>query len=168
VALARGDLGEAEGQARLAMADVAVESEGALILAQVHVRRSQLPQALAALEKARARALEQHRAPAIGLDSMRADVLARLGRFAEAEAVLKDDIRASQGRPQSYASLAVVVALQGRPRREVHEILEAMVKANPGRETIALGAKTLDFVGDKEAAGAWRRRVAASSGGPPP
>src|SRR5207247_1400016 len=54
VALARSDLAEAERQARLAMADTAAESEAAMILAQVHVRRSELPPALAALEKARA------------------------------------------------------------------------------------------------------------------
>ncbi len=167
VAFARGDLGEAERQARLAMADAAAESEGAMVLAQVQVRRSELPLALAALEEARARALERNRAPAAGLDDLRADVLARLGRFADAEAVLKEEIRSSPGRSQAYASLAVVVALQGRSRGEVHEILETMVKANPVRETMVLGAKTLDFVGDKEAAGAWRRR-AASSGSPPP
>ena len=56
VALARGDLEEAERQARLSMADAATESEGAMILAQVHVRRSELPQALAVLEEARRRA----------------------------------------------------------------------------------------------------------------
>jgi len=167
VALARSDLAEAERQARLAMADAAAESEGAMILAQVHVRRSELPLALAALEKARARALEQNRAPAAGLDYLRADVLARLGRFVDAEAVLRQEIRSSPGRAQTYASLAVVVALQGRSRREVHDILDSMVKANPVRETIALGAKTLDFLGDKDAAVGWRRR-AASSGSPPP
>lgn len=162
VALARGDLTEAERQARLSMADAATESEGALILAQVHVRRSELPQALAALEEALRRATEQKRAPAAGLGPLRADVLARLGRFAEAEAALKEEIRTRPGRAQTYASLAVVVALQGRSRVEIHEILDSMVKANPGRETILLAAKTLDFVGDKDAAGAWRRRAALS------
>ena len=86
-------------------------------------------------------------------------MLARLGRFAEAEAVLREEIRSSPGRAQAYASLAVVVALQGRPRREVHEILDSMVKGNPGRETILLGAKTLEFMGDKDAASAWRKRL---------
>jgi choline-sulfatase len=159
VALARGRLGEAERQARLAMGDAASQSEGAIILAQVHLRRSELPQALAVLEMARARAIEERRAPATGLDYLRADVLARLGRFPEAESVLKEEIRSSPGRSQTYASLAVMVALQGRPRREVHEILDAMVKANPAPETILLGAKTLDFVGEKDAARAWRKRL---------
>ncbi|HEY2946208.1 MAG TPA: sulfatase-like hydrolase/transferase [Vicinamibacteria bacterium] len=159
VALARRDLGEAERQARLAMADAAADSEGAMVLAQVHVRRSELPPALTVLDQARARAIEQRRAPATGLDSLRADVLGRLGRFPEAEAVLKEEIRSSPGRSQAYASLAVMVALQGRPRSEVHEILDSMVKANPARETILLGAKTLVFLGDKDAARAWRRRL---------
>ena len=158
VALARGDLPEAERQARLAMTDAAAESEAATILARVHVRRSELPQALAVLETARARAIEQRRAPATGLDDLRADLLARLGRFAEAEAVLREEIRWFPGRAQTYASLAVVVALQGRPRSEVHEILDSMAKANPVRETILLGAKTLDFLGDEDAARAWRKR----------
>ncbi len=162
VALARHDLGETERQARLAMADAAAESEGALILAQVHVQRKELPQALAVLDEARTRAAEQKRAPAAGLNYLRADVLARLGRFAEAEALLKEEIRSFPGRTQTYASLAVVVALQGRPRSEVHDILESMVKANPGRETILLGAKTLAFVGDKDVAARWRRRAVSS------
>jgi hypothetical protein len=64
-------------------------------------------------------------------------------------------------RAQTYATLAVVVALQGRPRGEVREILDTMVRANPGRETILLGARTLDFLGDKDTARAWRRRASA-------
>jgi predicted Zn-dependent protease len=148
------------------MADGATGSEGAVILAQVYVRRSQLAQALDVLENARRRAIDQKHVPAAGLDDMRGDVLGRLGRFAEAEAVFKEQIRAFPGRSQSYASLAVVVALQGRPRSEVHEILDSMVKANPSRETVLLGAKTLDFVGDKDLAGAWRLRAARSESSP--
>jgi Flp pilus assembly protein TadD len=121
VALARGDLAQAEREINLAMADGASRSAG--------------------------------------LDDLRADVLARRGRFPEAEAVLRERIRSSPGRAQTYASLAVVVALQGRPRDEVRAILDAMVQANARRETIALGAKTLDFLGDKGGARAWRRRL---------
>lgn len=164
VALARNDLKEAEGQARLVMAEAGAESEGAMILAQVHVQRAELPQALAVLETARREATERKRAPATGLGPLRADVLARLGRFAEAEAVLEEEVRLLPGRAQTYASLAVVIALQGRPRGEVRGILDSMVRANPGRDTILLGAKTLDFVGDKDAAAVWRRRAAASGG----
>jgi choline-sulfatase len=166
VALARGDLAEAELHARLAMADAAAEPEGAMVLAQVHVRRSELPRALAVLDETRARLLAEKRPPPPGLGPLRADVLARLGRFAEAEAVLREQLRSSPGRAQTYASLAVVVALQGRSREEVHGILDSMVEANPGPPAILLGAKTLDFLGDKVGARAWRRRAAAAAAVP--
>ena len=129
--------------------------------------RAQLPEALATIEKTRARALEQGRNLPTGLEPLRADVLARLGRFTEAEAVLRESIRSFPARAQTYATLAVVMALQGRPRGEVHGTLDSMAKASPGRETILLGAKTLDFLGDKDAARAWRRRAASSGGSRP-
>jgi len=162
VALARGDLAAAESDARAAMANSAAAREGALVLAQVLVRRTDLAGALAVLEEARSRAAAGGHAPPAGLAPLRADVLGRLGRFAEAEAVLREDLRSHPGRSQTYASLAVMAALQGRSRDDVHRILESMVAANPGRETLLLGAKTLDFLGDGNAARAWRRRAAAS------
>jgi arylsulfatase A-like enzyme len=164
VALARGDLAQAEREAHLAMADAAAGLEGAMILAQVHVRRSELARALAVLDEAQGRAREERRMPPPALGPLRADVLARLGRFAEAEAVLEEEVRLFPGRAQTYASLAVVLALQGRARAEVLRVLDAMVQANPGRETLLLAARTLDFVGDKDAAAAWRRRAEPSGG----
>jgi choline-sulfatase len=159
IALARNDLPEAERQARLSTADAATKGEGALTLAQVLVRRSELPQALAVLDAARAEAAAEKRTPVAGLGELRADVLGRLGRFAEAEAGLREEIRSSTARAQTYASLAVIVALQKRPPAEVREILDSMERAYPGRETVLLGAKTLDFLGDKDAAREWRRRA---------
>jgi choline-sulfatase len=160
IALARNDLAEAERQARLSIGDAATKGEGAMTLAQVLVRRSELAQAFGVLDAARAEAAAENRSPVAGLGELRADVLGRLGRFAEAEAGLREEIRSSAARAQTYASLAVIVALQRRPRAEVHEILGSMERAYPGRETLLLGAKTLDFLGDKDAAREWRRRAA--------
>ena len=162
IAMARGDLATAESRARDAMADPAAGAEGAMLLAQVHVQRSELPQALAVVEQARARVLERGGPLPTGLEPLRADVLARLGRFLEAEAVLRQEIRAFPGRAQSYATLAVVLALEGRPRAEVRETLETMARAAPGPSTLLLGAQTLEFLGDKAAARDWRRRAVAS------
>lgn len=134
-----------------------------MLLAQVLVQRSDLPRALVVLDEARARTVERGRRLPGGFDPLRADVLARLGRFAEAEAVLRQHIRSFPASTQSYATLAVVLALEGRPRAEVYDALESMAKASPGRETSLLAAKTLDFLGDKDAARRWRRRAAASS-----
>ena len=161
VALARGDLEEAERQARLSMADAATESEGADDPgASPCAAVGPVPGARGRSRRRAGVHIEQMRAPAAGLRDLRADVLGRLGRFAEAEAELREQIRSAPGRAQSYASLAVLVALQNRSRDEVREILDSMAKANPGRETLLLGAKTLDFLGDKDAA-----RCVATSGG---
>ena len=159
VELERGRLDEAEARAKAALGEDTGRAHQ--LLARVALARNDLKEAERHAQLAMAEA-GSARVP--GLGPLRADVLARLGRFAEAETVLKEEIRSVPGRAQSYASLAVVVALQGRPRDEVHEILEAMVRADPGRETTLLGAKTLDFVGDKAAAAAWRSRVASREG----
>src|SRR5262249_61489483 len=116
VALAQGDLAQAEQEARVSMADAASSSEGAVILAQVYVRRSDPAHALQVLEDARRQALEQKRAPSPALDDMRGDVLGRLGRLREAEAVFREQIKTFPERPQAYASLAVVPALEPPPR----------------------------------------------------
>src|SRR5262249_20657422 len=155
IALARNNLAEAERQARLSMDEPATRGEGAMSLAEVLVRKSELREALGVLDAARAEATAEKRAPQAGLGELRADVLGRLGRFTEAEAGLRDEIRSSRARAQTYASLAVIVALQRRPRAEVHEILDSMERAYPGRETLLLGAKTLDFLGDNDAAREW-------------
>ena len=155
VELEMGQLGEAQANAQAALAEDPAHAY--LLMARVALARGDLAEAEG---KARL-AMADADAKSEGAMTL-ADVLGRLGRFAEAQTVLEQQIRAFPGRAQTYASLAVMVALQGRPRTEVHGILDSMVKANPGRETLLLGAKTLDFLSDKDAATAWRRRAAAS------
>jgi tetratricopeptide (TPR) repeat protein len=161
VALARGDLAEAERRIGLTSAGGPLEPETALVIADLHVRRSEPDKALAVLEAARTSSAASQRAVA-GLEYRRGDVLARLGRNAEAEAAFREAIRTFPKRPEAYASLAVVLTAEGRPRAEVRSLLEAMVEASPGADTAALAAKTLDFVRDPEGAARWRRKAAAS------
>jgi hypothetical protein len=137
------------------------DPNGAMILAQVYLRRSQAVSALDALEKVRVPALG--RKPIAGFDFLRGDVLARLHRYAEAEAAFREEIRAFPRNAQAYASQAVVLALEGRSQAEVHGVLDSMVRASPTRETILLAAKTLEFMGDAEGARAWRHRAAPPS-----
>ena len=154
VELEMGQLKEAEAHARAALEEDPARAH--LLMAKVALARGDLAEA-----EGQARlAMADAEAESEGAMTL-ADVLGRLGRFAEAQAVLEEQIRMFPGRAQPYASLAVMVALQSRPRTEVYGVLESMVKANPGPETILLGAKTLDFVGDKGAAAAWRRRAAS-------
>ena len=155
-ALARGNLAEAEAQARAAR-DLAPDSPGsALALSEVHVRRSELAPALAVLDRARSGAP----GPVRGLELARGDVLARLGRNAEAVAALENEIAAFPRNADAYARLAIVYAIQGRTRAEVAGLLEAMHVASPGPQTARLAADTLASIGDGPQAARWRRRAA--------
>jgi arylsulfatase A-like enzyme len=165
VALARGDLEEAEREARLVTGDAGARARSAVILAEAEARRGRLDAALAALSEAASRAAGLGLGPVPGSEFVRGDVLARLGRHAEAERALRAEIAAFPRNARAYASLAIVVALRGGSREECREILETMARARPGADTARLAAKTLDFVGDAEGARAWRRRAGEGSPG---
>jgi arylsulfatase A-like enzyme/tetratricopeptide (TPR) repeat protein len=147
-ALGRGDLARAESEARSAQGLAPAGTGSALALAEVHVRRSQLREALAVLDHARASRASRSDAPARGLEFARGDVLARLGRHAEAEAAFRSEIEAFPRNSEAYARLAIVCALEGRRRAEVVSLLESMQAANPGRDTARLAAKTLASLGE--------------------
>jgi len=157
-ALARDDLALAETQARAAR-DLAPGSAGsALALSEVHVRRSELVPALAVLDGA----CSDAHAPVRGLEFARGDVLARLGRNAEAAAAFENEIAAFPRNSDAYARLAIVYAIQGRRRVEVARLLEAMHAANPSPHTARLAADTLASIGDAPRAERWRRRAIAA------
>jgi tetratricopeptide (TPR) repeat protein len=158
-ALGRGDLDAAEREARQAQGEASAEIGSALALAEVHVRRSRFAEALAVLDRARARSPS---APVRGLELARGDALARLGRHAEAEAAFEREIDSFPRNTEAYARLAVVYALEGRTKAEVGRLLEEMHAAVPRRETALLAARTLASLGDAQRAALWRQRA-----GPP-
>jgi hypothetical protein len=132
-----------------------------VVLAEVRSRRGDAAGGLALLDEARAR----HAGAAVpSVQFVRGDLLARLGRHAEAEAAFRAEIAAFPGNARAYASLAIVSALQGRPLAESRALLETMQRARPGNETALLAAKTLDFIGDAPGAAGWRRRAGALEG----
>ena len=160
IALARDDLAGAEREARQVTGEASAEQGAAIVLAEVHSRRAQLPEALALLEDAKRRGAERGLEPVIDLDFLRGDTLARLGRHAEAEAAFNEEIRRYPRNAQAYTRLAIVYGLQRRTRAEVNRLLETMVAASPGPGTCELAAKTLESMGDQVGARAWRRRGA--------
>jgi arylsulfatase A-like enzyme/thioredoxin-like negative regulator of GroEL len=139
VSLARGDLDEA---ARAAELGSSADDFGraAVVAAEVDLRRGRFDAALARAQTAEARLRAQAAPPVAGLAFVRGDALARLGRYPEAEAALREEIRMFPGGVRAYASLALVVALQGRAD-ESAGILEAMQRARPGAETARLAAR---------------------------
>jgi predicted Zn-dependent protease len=159
IALAKGDLDEAESEARLVTTDAGAEARAAVVLAEVTARRGHPAEALRFLEE-RSR---EHAARGLGpvpyLEFVRGDVLARVGRHAEAEVALRAEIAAFPTHARAYASLAIVTALQGRPLGESRDVLERMHRAQPGAGSALLAAKALDFIGDAAGAQVWRRRA---------
>jgi len=65
--------------------------------------------------------------------------------------------------PQAYASLAIVLAVGGHPKDDVDRVMDAMFHASPGPPSALLAARTLEFLGEPEAARRWRRRGSGGS-----
>jgi arylsulfatase A-like enzyme/Flp pilus assembly protein TadD len=162
VALARGDLEMAQREANLIRGSP-VEAKAAVLLAEVHLRRNEIQQAMLLLDMAIARLAEQRLRPVGNLHFLRGDSLARLGRYPEAEAAFKEEIRFFPTNSHAYARLAIVYAVERRTARDVYRVLEAMQRAHPTRETSLLAAETLASIGDRRGAGDWRRRAGVRS-----
>ena len=135
VALALGDLEMAKQEANLARGNPTVEANAAVLLAEVHLRGNEIQQAILVLDSAAARLVERKLGPVGNLHFLRGDAFARLGRYPEAEAAFKEEIRFFPTNSHAYARLAIVYALERRTVREVYGILEAMHRAHPTRET---------------------------------
>jgi choline-sulfatase len=158
VALARDDLATAEAEAAAATGDVGAELGAAVVRTEVRVRQGRLPEALDLIEAARRRVRDGGLQPVPDLDFLRGDVLARLGRLAEAQRAFEAEVGAFPANSKAWARLAILYGLQRRTVREVDALLERMVAANPQPETLELAAKTLESMGDPRGAAAWRGR----------
>jgi arylsulfatase A-like enzyme len=158
VALARGALDQALAEADLAVhAESAPRADSLLLLAQIHLQRNEPEPALALLEPLH-RKVAAGRAPIPSLEFLRGDALARLGRNGEAEGTLRDSIRLYPRDWRAYTSLAFLYAAERRPN-DIEPVIQAMVAANPGRDTYLAAATTSERLGDAAGARAWRRRA---------
>jgi arylsulfatase A-like enzyme len=115
--------------------------------------------ALRLLDGARARLADAKAGPLRDLEFLRGDAFGRLNRLREAQAAFEEEIRLYPDNSTAYARLAVVWGLQGRKVSEVHRLLESMQARSPGAETALLAARTLDSMGDRAGAAAWRARA---------
>jgi choline-sulfatase len=154
VALAAGDMDEAEREAGRVARDPGALARAGVVEAEVLARRGQLQAALDRLAEL------EHGSKDLGpvpwLEFVRGDVLARLGRHAEAELALRAEIRAFPRHARAYASLAIVSALLGRPLEQSRRIVADMHRASPGPRTAGLAARALAFIGDAAGAAEWR------------
>jgi choline-sulfatase len=158
VALARSELEAAEREAAGVSGSPSLDARGAVLRAEVRLRRNEPAEALKILDAALA-GLDLAAREQIGnAQFLRGDALARLNRYPEAERAFREEIRLFPRNSEAFARLAVLFAVEHRRVREVDDLLRAMYAANPRPETSELAAKTLESIGDSKGAARWRLR----------
>ena len=153
----RNDLDRAEREAKLALENAGDKATAWIALGLIEKQRGNLPRALehldAALEGIRTK--QHRRVPNLHL--YRGDVLARLGRAAEAEREFRAEIEAYPAEPDAYSNLILLLSEQGR-LAEATQLVYDLVKAAPNPPTYVTIAETLQAVGDERGALYWARQ----------
>lgn len=157
IALARGDLSAAESEAGAAAVSRNPQPSAILVMAEVKLRAGKPAEALRAVENAQAVAREKRLGAIYNLEFLRGDALARMDRLEDAEVAFRAEIAAFPAHTQPYASLAVIRFMKG-DRPGLDSQLNEMVRANPSPRSYLLAASTLNSLGEKEKAAAFRNR----------
>ncbi len=160
VALARGNLTEAESEARAAAGSRNPQPSAILVMAEVKLRENKPADALEVVNRAQAYARDLRLPSVYDLEFLRGDALARLNRPGEAEAAFRAEIAAFPTHSQAYANLAVIHFIKG-DRAGVERLMDEMYRANPSTRTCLVAATTFETLGEKEKAAVWRRRAEA-------
>ncbi|QQR73430.1 MAG: sulfatase-like hydrolase/transferase [Holophagales bacterium] len=143
IAMAKGDPVGAEQAARRAEQTPDAWPGAATIRAELRLRAGAPEEALAILDAAEERRRGEGGEPVADLEFLRGEALGRVDRLGEAEQAFRREIAAFPTATQAYSRLALVLGLTGHGRREVEEVLEAMVARRPDAETAALARRTL-------------------------
>ncbi|MCU1349839.1 MAG: hypothetical protein JWO56_2869, partial [Acidobacteria bacterium] len=140
IALATNDLAAAEQQATAAAGNEPQASD-LVLLADIAARRGTFAHALDLLAQAERRASAGGLAKVYRLESIRADVLARSGKPAEAIAACERELTAFPNDLHAYTNLAVLYFVSG-DRASMERTLARMTAANPTSAAEQLAAKT--------------------------
>ncbi|MEP6767730.1 MAG: sulfatase-like hydrolase/transferase [Acidobacteriota bacterium] len=151
IAIAAHDLPEADAEARRALGDRPGRRVPLLILAQIARERGDIQGALSHLDELFRLTREKNLLSMSAASGLRGDLLARLGRDADAEAALKEEMRVFPENSQAWCNLALLYATQGR-RTLARETLLAGVRAAPAAEAFQAAAETARIIGDGETA----------------
>lgn len=158
IAIASGDLALAEREARQALGDRPGRRVPLLILARICRDRGDLAGALAYLDQLREMTNDRKLRTVGTANALRGDVLARLGDKAGAEAAFREEIRLFPQNPQSWCSLALLYASQGR-ENPARETLLALVRAQPQPASYHAAARTAEIFGDRQTASTLDREA---------
>jgi choline-sulfatase len=150
--IVRGDLDKAEKEANLSLAAKADKATTFMTLARIEKQRGNLDKSLSYLDQAVASIKDTR---TVGkLHFMRGDLLARLGRDAEAEKEFREEIKWFPEDPQAYKNLMLLLVVQGR-NREATQLIFDLVKKNPNPPSYLAIADALRVVGDVRGSRYW-------------
>ncbi len=162
VAGRRSDWPQAVEEARAAAGESSQPRVPALLLlAQALLAQDRLEAALAEVERAIEVTRRPGAAPVATVDSTYGDILARLGRDAEAESAFRREIARFPMAPEPYARLAFLLAAEHR-FDEIEPTLEALVAANPTPLAFVAAAEAMERLGNTEGAASFRARARAA------
>lgn len=156
VALARGDMEAAEREARAALEAQPNDARALMTLGRVAQEKKDFGAAVTQFDAAIARAKEKNTAIS-GLHFLRGDTLARLGRFGDAEAALRQEISLFPEDPQAYRSLILLYVTQNR-NDDATGVIYELEKASPTPPSYATITETLRVIGDERGARYWAMR----------
>ncbi|HEX7182006.1 MAG TPA: sulfatase-like hydrolase/transferase [Thermoanaerobaculia bacterium] len=157
VALAKKDFATAEREARTALEARGSRIGPMLALAQVLQEQGKPEEALQVTQQAVDEVGKMEGAPKFsGLYFLHGDLLARLGREAEAEQAFFKEIESFPANPNPYTRLAILYASQGRPGEAVL-MLRRLVERNDSPIAYIEAVRTLRTLGDPQGAAALLR-----------
>ncbi len=150
----RKDYEKAEKEAHLAMDSGRDPTNALMTLGLIAKQRDDLPGALRYLDQAKQKVAEKSNPRVPNLHYYRGDILALLGRTAEAEGEFRQEIALYPRQPDAYASLVLLLASNGRGR-EAAQVVYDLIKAAPHPPSFVAVTETLKAIGDDRGAKYW-------------
>ena len=157
IALEQKDLQTAQSEAEAALREYPDRRVLHVILGRVKRERGDLAGALAELEMARRASPNQKETALAGLNSLRGDILARMGREAEAEAAFQEEIQDFPASASPRTGLALLYASQGK-EAETRRALETLANLKTPTALFA-AARTYEILGDRDRANRIRQEI---------
>jgi arylsulfatase A-like enzyme len=150
----RGDVKRAQAEAKLALESSQDPTGALMLLAETEKQQGNLDAALSylnrAVEKETPKTAPQHQ----GLHLARGDILALLGRNAEAEKEFRLEIAQFPKAPVAYSSLVLLLSAEQRVD-EATKLIYDLIKTAPTPHSYVVVSETLKSIGDDRGALYW-------------
>ena len=150
----RGDVNRAEAEAKLSLQTSNDPAPPLMQLASIEKDRGNLDRALEYLNQAVQRENGNITRSHEGLHAMRGDILARLGRNAEAEQDFRVEIQHFPASSNAYGSLILLLASEQRLDEAKKQIFD-LIQAAPAAHSYVTVSETLKAMGDDRGAAYW-------------